>query len=59
MKSLLCKLGFHKPDNDKYERVVRYHRTYKKGKKYHRNYVICKRCGKRLGILTFEKRRPK
>ena len=45
MKKILCKLGFHVPDKYRYMKVTRYHRN---GKKYHRNYVVCERCGKML-----------
>lgn len=44
-KPILCKLGFHRADKDRYEKVTRRHQN---GKAYHRNYVVCKRCGKRL-----------
>ena len=44
-KPILCKLGFHREDKDIYREVTRYHQN---GKAYHRNYIICKRCGKRL-----------
>ena len=48
-KPLLCKLGIHKRDELYYERVVRSH----SGRKtYHRNYYICERCGKRLGMFA-------
>ena len=52
MKNILCKLGFHKPYEYGYLKVTRRHKS---GKKYHRNYVICKRCGKMLH--TFAKRK--
>lgn len=45
-KPLLCKLGLHQPDKETYIKVTRYRWTSKK--KYHRNYVICRRCGKCL-----------
>lgn len=45
-KPLLCKLGFHKPDKRNYIKVERRHWPSKK--KYHRNYIICQRCGKML-----------
>ena len=45
MKDLRCKFGRHSLDRFRYIKVVRYH---KNGKKYHRNYGFCKRCGKLL-----------
>ena len=51
MKSIMCKLGFHKLDRYRYERV-----RFRNGKhKWHRNYHICKRCGKRLQMFGFVK----
>lgn len=41
---LLCSLGFHKPD--KYNILVE--RRQKGKHKWHKNYVVCERCGKRL-----------
>ena len=49
MKGILCKLGFHSPDKYGYMKVTRRH---KNGKKYHRNYVVCKRCGKMLSTFA-------
>ena len=51
-KPILCKLGFHQADKYKYEQVTRRHQN---GKKYHKNYVICKRCGKRLRSFSVGK----
>ena len=51
-KPILCKLGFHQADKYRYEQVTRRHQN---GKKYHRNYVVCKRCGKRLRTFSIEK----
>ena len=50
MKNILCMLGFHKPDETTYIEETRYHNSGKKhhGKKYHKNYLVCKRCGKKL-----------
>jgi hypothetical protein len=45
MKPLLCKLGFHKLDQSRYLVSTRK----RPGRKaYHRNYFICKRCGKKI-----------
>ena len=52
MKPLLCRLGFHRPNNDRYETVTRYHRN---GKTYRTNYIVCKGCGKRLGTFAIVK----
>lgn len=52
MKNILCKLGFHSPDKYEYIVVTRRH---KNGKKYHKNFIICKKCGKRL--RSFAKRK--
>ena len=47
MVNLLCKLGVHAPDKYKY---LQAHKI--KGRhKWHRNYVVCRRCGKR--VITF------
>lgn len=48
-KPILCKLGFHRADKYRYETVTRKHQN---GKKYRRNYVVCKRCGKRIAFLN-------
>lgn len=51
MKSLLCKLGIHKPIKDYYivsRRVNGKH-------KWHRNYIVCERCGKRLEWFAIRK----
>ena len=54
MKPLLCKLGFHKLDQSRYLETIRK----RPGRKaYHRNYFICKRCGKR--IAPFAQRKVK
>lgn len=45
MKDIRCMLGRHKPSGNRYIIAERYH---KNGKKYHRNYVVCERCGKLL-----------
>ena len=53
--SILCKLGFHKPDIT-YLKVTKYRkRSGCHGNKYHRYYHICVRCGKRLGIVSFKR----
>lgn len=49
-KSLLCKFGFHKPDPYLFQTVTRQH--WPSGKKYRRNYIICRRCGKRLWTMA-------
>lgn len=53
MKNILCRLGIHAADEHGYVRVTRRHKH--GGKKYHRNYVICKRCGKWLYPFSFHK----
>lgn len=53
-KPILCKLGFHRTDKYRYEIVTRQH---KNGKKYHRNYIICVRCGKRISTFAVGKER--
>ena len=51
MKNLLCRLGFHKPDERGFVVVKK-----QKGKhKWQRNYRICKRCGKLLELVSFRK----
>lgn len=52
MKNILCMLGFHKPDEITYQQETRYH---KNGKKYHKNYTFCQRCGKRLHSFAIKK----
>lgn len=51
MLNILCKLGFHKWDTSHYIQVKR-----QKGKhKWHRNYHVCTRCGKKkllVGMWT-------
>lgn len=49
MKNIRCKLGLHKPLEGYCMVIIRQH---KNGKKYRRNYRICKRCGKKLGALA-------
>ena len=40
--NILCKMGFHKLDRERYVKVKR-----TKGKhKWHKNYCVCSRCGK-------------
>ena len=54
MKPILCKLGLHKADKMRYLTVTKK----RSGRKtYHRNYFICKRCGKR--IAPFAQRKVK
>lgn len=51
--NILCKLGFHKPAMGVYLRVKRI-----KGKhKWHRNYVICSRCGKAIYSFAVNRKR--
>lgn len=50
MKNILCRLGFHRPDKYYHIKVTRRHS--KNGKKYHRNYIFCEKCGKRLATFT-------
>lgn len=57
MKSLLCKLGIHKPDEFNYTTVTYYRIGHSgRGSKYRRNYEICARCGKRLDPLNKKRR---
>ena len=61
MKNLLCKLGLHKPSKDTYITEIRTHANLRKkrshGSLYRRNYQVCKRCGKRLGLVSLRKMR--
>lgn len=60
MKNLFCKLGFHKPSKDTYITEIRRHRAWRKrrhGILYRRNFQVCKRCGKRLGVISLNKER--
>ena len=51
MKNILCKLGFHKSDKYRFIRV-----NCRNGKhKWHKNYAVCIRCGKRLARLSIGK----
>lgn len=50
---ILCKLGFHKEDGYRYMVETRYHNN---GKKYHRNYCFCRRCGKKMRLFAFDKK---
>lgn len=52
MKPMFCRFGFHRPHKGMYEQVTRYHLN---GKKYNKNYIICKGCGKRLGSVAITK----
>lgn len=46
MLKILCKLGFHKWDTLRYIQVKR-----QRGKhRWHRNYMVCTRCGKRMAF---------
>lgn len=53
MKNIFCRLGFHRPNKYKYIKVTRRHTN---GKKYHRNYVFCEKCGKRLYSFRTQKK---
>ena len=52
-KNLLCKLGIHKPAKYVYHRVRKTNGKHK----WHTNYIVCERCGKRLRAFGIEKRR--
>ena len=53
VRPLLCKLGLHKEAGNVYLRVWK-----QNGKRrWHVNYVICARCGKRLRKFGIQKRR--
>lgn len=54
MKNLLCKLGFHHPDKYRYLTV----RKTRGQHKWHTNYVVCRRCGKRIATFGVKKRPP-
>lgn len=56
MKNILCKLGFHEPDKLRYITVHKERKLGKHRHKYHRNYEVCKRCGKRLATFSKKKR---
>ena len=50
--NILCILGFHRMDNEKYIRV-----QYRKGShRWHKNYLICARCGKLYSSFSIKKR---
>lgn len=49
MKNIFCMIGLHRLDQNRYLIATRYH---KNGKKYHKNYFICERCGKKLGSFA-------
>lgn len=51
--NILCKLGIHK--ENRYRYMVE-HRRHKNGKKYHRNFCFCERCGKKIRAFRFDKR---
>lgn len=53
MKNLLCKMGIHKPEKYSYHRVRKINGKHK----WHTNYIVCERCGKRLRAFGIEKRR--
>lgn len=53
-KSILCKMGIHKPDKYNYLSVTK--RRSKRGKVYSRKkYAVCQRCGKKLSIIKKER----
>ncbi len=41
-RPILCRLGLHSPDRDKYVRVQRRCGRHK----WARNYIVCRRCGR-------------
>lgn len=53
MKNILCMIGFHQPDRYRYL-VVRRHRG---RHKWHRNYVVCRRCGKLIRTFSVQHKR--
>ena len=53
MKNVLCKLGIHKPDKCRHYRVIERNGPHK----WHTDYIVCSRCGKRLRMLAVEKRK--
>lgn len=53
MRPLLCKLGWHKPAKEFYIRVRKTNGKHK----WHTNYVICARCGKRLRAFGIRRQR--
>lgn len=52
-RNILCKLGIHKTDNTRYLVVYKTRGRHK----WHRNYAICERCGKRLASFGVRKRK--
>lgn len=46
--NIFCKIGLHKADKDHYLRVEKQ----KGSHKWHRNYEVCKRCGKKLRLMV-------
>lgn len=51
--SVLCKLGFHKPDKTMHLKVYKQVGRHK----WHRNYVVCSRCGKRIAFLSVNRKK--
>lgn len=52
-KPFLCKIGLHKMDRHRYE----FARVHNGRHKWHRRYIICQRCGKRLAMFGIKKAR--
>ena len=49
--NILCKLGFHKVMKDRYVRVRK-----RNGKhRWHKNYLVCARCGKMVRAVSFHR----
>ena len=49
--NILCRLGFHKAQKDRYFRVKK-----RNGKnRWHTNYLVCSRCGKFVRTVSVDK----
>lgn len=53
MKPLLCMLGRHEPSGRYFLRA----RKVKGRHKWHKNYLVCHRCGKLIGTFAFERQK--
>lgn len=49
--NILCKFGLHKPDPNIYHVVRKRNGRHK----WHTNYIVCLRCGKRLRSFGIQK----
>lgn len=49
--NILCKIGFHKADPYLYHVVRKRNGRHK----WHTNYIVCRRCGKRLRAFGIQK----